>query len=193
MKTYLISDTHFNHGKIATYCDRPENFTELIVKNWSRIVQPTDLIIHLGDVGIGNGEQMRGNADIVKFLPGRKVLIRGNHDRKHSNSWWMTTGGFDFACDKMVFRDCLMTHEPYRGEFLPHGTMFNVHGHLHNIFHGFHPNASVNPDEQRDMYNRKSLRWEHQRLFAIEYTNYSPVEIEKFLNNPDKYNARGIK
>ena len=36
MKFYLISDTHFNHAKLETYCQRPANFTELLIKNWRR-------------------------------------------------------------------------------------------------------------------------------------------------------------
>jgi calcineurin-like phosphoesterase family protein len=33
MKVYLISDTHFNHANIATYCDRPADFTDIIIRN----------------------------------------------------------------------------------------------------------------------------------------------------------------
>lgn len=100
MKVYLISDTHFNHDKIATYCDRPSNFTELMIKNWNQIVKPDDLVIHLGDVQIGKKSDW-----IMPSLPGRKILVRGNHDRQWSNLRWMKAG-FDFACDGMMFRQC---------------------------------------------------------------------------------------
>jgi hypothetical protein len=30
-----------------------------------------------------------------------------------------------------------------------------------------------------------------QRLFAVEYTDYRPVEFDKFIHRPDKYQARG--
>lgn len=188
MKTYLISDTHFNHAKIATYCDRPENFTEMIESNWNKTVKTDDVVIHLGDVAIGD---IHGGTEIVKRLNGRKVLVRGNHDRKHSNTWWMTKGGFDFSCDSMTFRGCLLTHEPYTN-VLPEGTLLNIHGHLHNIWHGFHPNGSVNHAEETKMkeYNRLTYPW--QRLFSVEYTSYLPVEFEKFVTHPDKFNARGL-
>jgi calcineurin-like phosphoesterase family protein len=181
VKFYLISDTHFNHGKIATYCDRPENVTEILARNWSNTVQSTDTVIHLGDVFIGRSE---GWDHIRARLTGRKILIRGNHDRQRSLSWWMSHG-FDFACDSMIFRSCWLTHEPAGS--LPSGCELNLHGHLHNIWHGFAPNAGAEKDatEQRRLHNT----W--QRLFSVEYTNYMPIEFDKFVSHPNKYQARG--
>jgi calcineurin-like phosphoesterase family protein len=170
---------------------RPLNFTALIELAWNRTVKDDDVVIHLGDVGMGNASEMAANVALVRRLKGKKILIRGNHDRKHSNIWWMTKGGFDFACDSMTFRNCLLTHEPFTG-ILPPGVILNIHGHLHNIWHGFHPNASVDPAEEKVMkkYNRLLHSW--QRLFACEYTDYAPVEFEKFVTHPDKYFAKGI-
>lgn len=184
MKVYLIADTHFNHGKIATYCQRPENFTELIIRNWRQTIQPTDLIIHLGDVFIGKAD---GWKEIYPQLPGRKMLIRGNHDRSHSITWWMDNG-FDSACDGMMFRHTWLTHEP--AKTLPDGAVFNVHGHLHNIWHGFHRNAEHDSPENQVFANKK-LHNDWQRLFSVEYTNYRPVDFEKFLSKPDNFQARG--
>lgn len=188
MKTFIISDTHFNHANIATYCQRPENFTELIEKRWNERVQKDDVVIHLGDVGIGKLGEIKTHID---RLNGTKILIRGNHDRSKSNAWWMKNG-FAFSCDQMIFGRLLLTHEPYRGAKLPRKCEFNVHGHLHNIWHGFHANASVDPAEENEMKKFRRLRYDHQRLFAIEYTDYYPVEVEKFLAKPDKFYARGI-
>ena len=201
MNVYLISDTHFNHENMKTYCDRPDNFTELLIKNWHGTVKPEDMVIHLGDVQIGKKSDW-----IMPSLPGRKVLIRGNHDRQWSNTRWMKAG-FDFSCDSMVFRNVLLTHEPANAVVksdgykpygsldwgLPEGCILNVHGHLHNIFHGFHRPEIIERDKELlgDDYTRK-LKYPWQRLFAVEYTGYRPVEFDKFIANPDKYNARGI-
>ena len=186
MQVYIISDTHFNHEKIATYCDRPADFTERIIKNWNQIVKPEDLIIHLGDVQIGKKSDW-----IMSALPGRKILIRGNHDRQWSNLRWMKAG-FDFACDGMMFRQCWLTHEP--ASELPAGATLNLHGHLHNIWHGFYPNDPKNDDTTvADVVKHERLYHDWQRLFAIEYTNYRPVNFDSFVSNPDKYQARGPK
>jgi calcineurin-like phosphoesterase family protein len=49
MKTYIITDTHFNHKNIIDYCNRPQNFEEIVWKGLEEL--PKDcLLIHLGDV-----------------------------------------------------------------------------------------------------------------------------------------------
>jgi calcineurin-like phosphoesterase family protein len=186
MKTFICSDTHFNHQNITTYCDRPTDFTERIIKNWNQIVKPDDLIIHLGDVQIGKKSDW-----IIPALPGKKILVRGNHDRQWSNLRWMKAG-FDFACDGLMFRNCWLTHEPAKS--LPEGAELNLHGHLHNIWHGFHPNDPKYGDfSANDVMKHERLNNPWQRLFAIEYTNYAPVDFESFVAKPDKYQARGPK
>ena len=181
MNVYLISDTHFNHANIATYCDRPTVFTDMLIRNWQNTVRSEDLIIHLGDVFIGRAE---GWAEIWSKLPGRKILIRGNHDRQRSLTWWMQNG-FDAAVDSMIFRKTVwLTHEPAKS--LPDGCTINIHGHLHNIWHGFAPDG---PSALK-IYKLNNA-W--QRLFSVEYTNYMPVEFGKFLANPDRYQACGPK
>jgi hypothetical protein len=98
--------------------------------------------------------------------------------------------GFDFACDAMVYRSVWLTHKPWLGE-LPSGTRVNVHGHLHNVWDGFLPE---NPEKCQEEFtfaakSGKLLRDFHL-LFAVEYTNYCPVEFDKFVGKPDKYQAR---
>ena len=170
-QTYLISDTHFNHDRIATYCNRPENFTDLIIRRWQEIVKPEDLVIHLGDVAIGNRRKVK---DILAELPGKKILVLGNHDRMHGPDWWMSQG-FSFACQAMVYRNCWLTHEPEQADVLPFGCELNLHGHLHNFQREVHPN-----------YRAKSFH----RLFAVEYTNYRPVNFDKFVHQPDRFKSR---
>jgi len=205
MKFYLISDTHFNHQKMTTHCKRPENFTDLIVKRWNETVKAEDVVIHLGDVAIGKKALAM---ELVRSLPGKKWLIRGNHDREKSCGWYVENG-FDMACDQMIFRNCLLTHEPanavirtdgYRPygesgfEGLPEGASLNIHGHLHNIWDGFSSPERIERDKVLlGVDFTKQLKYPWQRLFAIEYTDYRPVEFDKFVNNPDRYQSRGPK
>lgn len=186
MKTYLLSDTHLKHEAMKTYCLRPSNFTELTHKNVMNTLKPEDLLLHLGDVGIGKYEDWEW---MVRTWPCKKVLVRGNHDRNHSCGWWMDHG-FDFVCDSMIYRGVWLTHEPAKA--LPDGTQFNVHGHLHNIWHGFHKTAAAGSPEA-EAWKTQRLQNAWQRLFALEYTKYMPVEFDKFLAKPDTYLARGPK
>lgn len=188
MKTYLVSDTHLNHAKIKTYCQRPDDFTERINHNIQAIVKSEDLLIHLGDVGMDKEHTWTA---ATKAWPGRKVLVRGNHDNK-SCQWYMENAGFHFACDAMIYRGAWLTHKPWLGE-LPEGTHVNVHGHLHNVWDGFH--CEADPEKENFQFveaarSGKLLKPWH-RLFAIEYTDYRPVDFDKFIAKPDKYEARG--
>lgn len=166
--TWLISDPHFNHDNIATYCRRPANFTELIMKNWNELVWPKDIVICLGDFMIGN---RRKASEILAELMGQKILVLGNHDRSHSPDWWMRQG-FAFACQAMIYRNMWLTHEP--ANILPPDTVYNIHGHLHNFW-----------EDEHHEYTPKS----YHRLFAVEYTNYRPVEFDKFVAQPKKFKA----
>lgn len=185
--TWLISDTHFNHDNIATYCQRPVDFTEKIIKRWQEVVGDEDTVIHLGDVAIGNRKAVK---DILASLPGRKVLVRGNHDRQHGNDWWMENG-FAFACDGLKYRRMWLTHEPSTS--LADGCELNLHGHLHNIWDGFHAEGVVNVLTGEPFAPPTRLKQSWQRLFAIEYTNYYPVNFDKFVAHPEKYQSTGPK
>lgn len=181
MNVYLIADTHFNHANIATYCDRPKNFTELLIKRWNETVKAEDLVIHLGDVAIGPRSTVEHQ---VRSLNGRKILIRGNHDARGSNIWWMEHG-FDFACDGMKFRNCWLTHQPSTS--LADGCELNIHGHLHNIWDGFQAECLVGLEAAR---LKTELRYPWQRLLAVEYTDYRPVEFDKFVSHPEKFRSQ---
>ena len=177
MNVYLISDTHLNHANIATYCDRPKDFTELIMRRWNETVRPEDIVIHLGDVIMHKRGIIK---EILDSLNGRKILIRGNHDRRWSNRKWMENG-FQFSCDGMKFRQCWLTHEPATS--LADGCILNIHGHLHNVWH-----------KVGEVNGVPTVKLKHpwQRLFAVEYTGYAPVEFDKFVDKPKKYLATGL-
>jgi len=126
---------------------------------WLNLVQPEDLVIHCGDVTW----KAKTLASDLTVLPGRKVLVRGNHDNE-SLSWYMRNG-FDFACDSFVFKKVLFTHAP--ANELPGIALLNVHGHLHGNGH------------RLEGYEPKPF----QRLLALEKTKYCPVSFDKFVGN----------
>ena len=43
-----ISDEHFYHPGIISYCERPENYEELITQSY-KVFKDDDIICHLGD------------------------------------------------------------------------------------------------------------------------------------------------
>lgn len=156
MRRWVISDTHWNHNKIIEYEGRPENYQERTIDNWCRLVQPEDIVYHLGDVIIYHKEIL---GDILCALPGRKVLVRGNHDSQSPT--WYEKRGFDICVDSLTLGQIIMTHRP-----LPHvgEGYLNLHGHLHLRKH--RPNEG-------------ELCGSQHRLFSLELEGYQPVLLEK--------------
>lgn len=130
---YIItSDTHFNHAKLIEYCHRPKNFSELIYKHLAGILCKDSILIHLGDICIGADELVHDK--FIISLPGKKILVKGNHDRKSTN--WYLNHGWDFVCNYFALeifgKKIKFTHIPiiWDGEW-----ELNIHGHLHNLTH----------------------------------------------------------
>lgn len=59
-----------------------EDWNEFIIANWNSVVGDTDTTYVLGDIGLGNVENI---VDCVKRLNGKIILIPGNHDTKLLN------------------------------------------------------------------------------------------------------------
>lgn len=81
---FFTSDTHFDHGNIIKYCNRPfanaEEMNETIIERWNHAVRLNDTVYHLGDVAfvktLGRLQQL------VDRLNGHIFLVKGNHDKE---------------------------------------------------------------------------------------------------------------
>ena len=82
IKTYFTSDLHLGHANVLNFCDRPwdnlDDMHEGLIKRYNSCVRKNDVCYFLGDVGMGNAEQLKS---IISRLNGKKILILGNHDR----------------------------------------------------------------------------------------------------------------
>lgn len=95
--------------------------------------------------------------------------------------------GFDAVLDAAIHRRCWLTHEPALA--LPYGCELNIHGHLHNCWDTPLP---YDDELSRGVFTLKSLPSAFNRLFAVEYTNYMPVEFGKFVQRcATDYRATG--
>ena len=164
MKYYIITDTHFNHTeKMTEYCKRPKDYNELIWKGLDTL-NHTDVLIHLGDICIGNDAEIHGHLQYMTF---KKILIRGNHDKK-SNSWYLEHG-WDFVCEQFMNtyfgKKILFSHFPIEDC----GYDINIHGHFHNSDHRRHEPELV------------AVKNDKQKLLVLEDVNYKPVNLEKFI------------
>lgn len=89
MKIFAISDLH-----LSTVCEKPmnifgkawENYFEFICDDWRKKVSDDDLVILAGDFSWAMRiEEALPDFNLVAALPGKKIILRGNHDY-----WWNT-------------------------------------------------------------------------------------------------------
>lgn len=94
-RTLVTADTHFLHGNIIRYCNRPfsdrDDMTQEMIRLWNDTVRQSDDVFHLGDFAIladaarqpqRRAEDAREVKEIFRRLNGRKHLVEGNHDEK---------------------------------------------------------------------------------------------------------------
>lgn len=171
MTEWIISDTHFGHYNIIDYCSRPfDSVTQMdraMIARWKGTVGDKDIIYHLGDVGLSNGRY--DLSTVISQLPGRKILIRGNHDKNPES---MRQVGFDVVweegmvrCDGVDFR---LIHKPQTtqgyGDYILHGHIHNStpetrkeHEHKGELVHI--PPFNINMSVELWNYTPVSLRW----------------------------------
>jgi len=130
MKMYwLISDTHFGHTTLVERGWRPADFERKLEANLVRSVTAPDTLIHLGDVAITAAGIDRWR-EITRRLECRKLLIRGNHDKKSLT--YYAEAGWDCVSDGVILdifgKRAVLTHEPL-DRVDPWD--INIHGHLH--------------------------------------------------------------
>ncbi len=86
---WALADTHVSFGKpkdMARFGERWTNHAERIAAAWRTQIAPDDVVLVAGDLSWA-GKPGKVEADLawLAALPGRKVIVRGNHDH-----WWRT-------------------------------------------------------------------------------------------------------
>jgi calcineurin-like phosphoesterase family protein len=143
---YIWSDLHWGHGNVIRYCERPfkdvEEMNEALLHAWKSTVRNGDTIINFGDVSLKLSKEYLATA--IHRLPGYKILVMGNHDRKKPVSWWLDAGFNEVYPHPVVYEGkYILSHaivDIFKGS-----RFINIHGHTHNLESGISNciNASV--------------------------------------------------
>lgn len=84
MALYTIGDLHLSLGAqkpMDIFGGAWENYVAKISENWNSVVNENDTVVLLGDSSWGISlEQSRDDFLFINGLPGKKIIIKGNHD-----------------------------------------------------------------------------------------------------------------
>lgn len=84
MALYAIGDLHLSFGTnkpMDVFGSEWKNHVRRIEKNWHKRISEEDTVVVTGDHSWGkNLEECKPDLEFIESLPGRKILLRGNHD-----------------------------------------------------------------------------------------------------------------
>ena len=94
MSLFVIGDLHLSYGvpeKTMEIFSGWENYHALIKENWLKNIGSDDTVVIAGDVSWGMSlAQAEKDFRFLEELPGRKIILKGNHDY-----WWTTKNKMD--------------------------------------------------------------------------------------------------
>ena len=90
MSLFVISDLHLdvltNEKSMEIFGDKWKDYTQKIYKNWTSIITDGDVVVIPGDISWAlNLENSIYDLKWIDALPGKKIIMKGNHD-----FWWST-------------------------------------------------------------------------------------------------------
>ena len=132
MALFAISDLHLDlNGEkpMDVFGDNWYKHEEKIKKNWMEMVKEEDTVLIAGDISWSmNIDEGIKDLDFIDELPGRKIMIKGNHDY-----WWTSISKLNKLHENMNFiQNNFYTYEDYaicgtRGWTCPGGEKYTNH------------------------------------------------------------------
>ena len=167
MAIYTIGDLHlsFNENKpMSIFGDNWKGHEEKIKKDWIQKVKETDLVILPGDFSWSTYlNDTKEDFEYLNSLPGKKLLLKGNHDY-----WWTTITSMR--------------------NFLKENKFDNI-DFIHNNSYEFENCIIVGTrgwNQSEDIEDKKILKREALRLELSIQSG-----IKSFGENKDRYNRNG--
>lgn len=177
MALYTISDLHLPLG-----VDKPmdifgrswANYVERLGSNWESTVKESDTVVLPGDFSWATYiEDAKADFDFLEALPGRKILLKGNHDY-----WWTTMSKMQIFIRENNYKTI---------EFLQNNSL------LYNDVsicgsRGWNTPAPTLTGDDKKIYEREILRLEMSVRAAanpediIVFTHFPPI-LKDFREN----------
>lgn len=108
MALYAIADLHLSHSADKAMDVFPgwENYRQKLYDNWSSTVKEEDTVVIAGDISWGiNLNDSKPDFEFLHNLPGKKIILKGNHDY-----WWSTKTKIESFFKENGFDDFFLLH-----------------------------------------------------------------------------------
>ena len=178
MSIYAIADLHLdtksNQKSMEIFGNRWTDYVFKIQKNWNRLIRDTDTVIIPGDISWAlNLGEAKHDLLWIDALPGKKILLKGNHD-----FWWSTASKMQH-----FFREnCITTID------VLNNTAFEVENYIIAGSRGWFTDPSMQNTAQKIDYskiiNREMIRLRMSLECAKKLQFQSNKEILVFLHFP---------
>ena len=108
MSIFSISDLHLSLGteKPMDVFSGWENYVARLEENWRNLVNPEDTVVIPGDISWAMRlEECKADFAFLHQLPGKKILLKGNHDY-----WWSTKAKMERFLEQQGFDSITILH-----------------------------------------------------------------------------------
>lgn len=164
---WFTSDLHYGHKAIINMCERPfknvEEMNKTLVENWNDCVKKNDTVYILGDMAF-RIPVVEAN-EFIKKLNGKKILIKGNHDKNYDESL------FEEICDFKEINlhgvPISLMHYPMVSWPKSNRGSIHLHGHQHNT-------SEYNLEMKKQGIHRYDV--------GVDANDFRPVSLQEILN-----------
>jgi len=213
MRYFTTSDTHFGHGRIIEYSNRPFKsafeMNEKLIANWNMRVKPEDTVFFLGDFCFRTdnetSEQLGGagkeKADFwIKRLNGNIIFVKGNHDRNNSLKTCIESINITYANQRIH-----LCHKPEHADpKLPINLVGHVHGkwrirtfqeHYQNIATANSILGSDRQDWEKFLLDNTAMSYSQSILLnvGVDVQRYQPITLDEAVGQCMKFKHTGVK
>ena len=129
---WFTSDLHLGHRAVINMCGRPfetlDQMTEEIIQKFNSYVKKNDTAYILGD--IAHRTPVEEVNRMIGRLNGKKILCKGNHDKKYDPD--LFEGIYDFLEIAVYGVNISLMHYPMMSWPKSHHGSLHLHGHIHS-------------------------------------------------------------
>lgn len=159
----FMGDAHIGHKNSLRWRPRFKTMEEYVATldtNYRSKVTKRDIVYWMGDAIMDPAW-----LPFIAALPGKKILVMGNHDQEYVTTQELLSV-FDDIAGMVKYKEFWLTHAPIHPEELR--DKVNIHGHVHNA----------------TIYDCRYVNT------SMENINYLPVSLHEIrthiINNPER-------